>query len=144
MAWTTPSYTNAGGAAQAYARVALETGVASSDPRRLLVMLYDGVLKCLAQARGHMQRRDAAAKGAALGQALKILGEGLIASLDEENGGPIARQLRDLYDYIEQRIVLANLRNDARLLDEAVALLTELRAAWQTLAERPDPAQKAA
>ena|SRR6185369_15976245 len=135
MAWTTPSSTSAGGAAQAYARVALETGVGSSDPRRLLVMLYDGVLKCLAQARGHMQRRETAAKGAALGQALKILGEGLIASLDEQNGGPIARQLRDLYDYIEQRIVLANLRNDAQLLDEAVALLTELRGAWQTLAD---------
>ena len=137
MAWNTPSSPNAGGAARAYARVAVETGVAASDPRRLLVMLYDGVLKCLAQARGHMQRRDAAAKGAALGQALKILGEGLVASLDEENGGPIARQLRDLYDYIEQRIVLANLRNDARLLDEAAALLAELRGAWQELADKP-------
>ena len=135
MAWNTLSPPNAGGAAQAYARVAVETGVASADPRRLLVMLYDGVLKCLAQARGHMQRRDAAAKGAALGQALKILGEGLVASLDEENGGPIARQLRELYDYVEQRIVLANLRNDARLLDEAVALLSELRGAWLELAE---------
>ena len=61
MAWNSFSSPNAGGAAQAYARVALETGVASSDPRRLLVMLYDGVLKCLAQAKGHMQRRDAAA-----------------------------------------------------------------------------------
>jgi len=135
MAWNLSSSPSAGGAAQAYARVALETGVASSDPRRLLVMLYDGVLKCLAQARGHMQRRETAAKGAALGQALKILGEGLIASLDEEIGGPIAHQLRDLYDYIEQRIVLANIRNDPRLLDEAVALLTELRGAWQTLAD---------
>jgi len=135
MVWNLPSHASAGGAAQAYARVAVETGVASADPRRLLVMLYDGALKCLAQARGHMQRRDAAAKGAALGQALKILGEGLVASLDEQNGGPIARQLRELYDYIEQRIVLANLRNDLRMLDEATGLLAELRSAWHALAE---------
>jgi flagellar protein FliS len=144
MAWNHFSSPNAGGAAQAYARVAVETGVASSDPRRLLVMLYDGVLKCLAEARGHMQRRDMAAKGQALSQALKILGEGLVASLDEQNGGPIARQLRDLYDYIEQRIVLANLRNDARLLHEAAALLGELRSAWLELAETGDAQRKAA
>jgi flagellar protein FliS len=143
MAWNSFASSPAGGAAQAYARVAVETGVGSADPRRLLVMLYDGVLKCLAQAKGHMQRRDAAAKGAALGQALKILGEGLIASLDEANGGPIAAQLRGLYDYIEQRIVLANLRNDPKLIDEAAKLLIELRGAWQALVDG-DAQRKAA
>ena len=82
-----------------------------------------------------MRRNDPAAKGAAIGQALRIIGEGLVASLDEEAGGPLARQLHDLYDYIERRIVLASLRNDERILDEVAALLTELRGAWQTLAD---------
>ena len=42
----------------------------------------------------------------------------------------------DLYDYIERRLLLANLRDDVTLIDEAARLLGELRGAWATLAER--------
>ena len=118
------------GAAQAYARVGIETGVEGSDPRRLVVMLYDGALASLREARAHMARRDHAAKGRALARTLRIIDEGLVASLDPSAGGEIAQHLRDLYDYIVQRLTLANLRNDAALIDEADRLLSELRGAW--------------
>jgi len=124
---------NFAGAAQAYARVGVETGVEASDPRRLVVMLYDGVLKCIHEARGHMQRGQVADKGAAIGRALRILQEGLVASLNREAGGDIARQLEDLYDYVSRRLALANLRNDTAALDEAARLLSELRGAWVSL-----------
>lgn len=121
---------NRSSAALAYARVGVETGVEGSDPRRLIVMLYDGALASLREARAHMLRHDAAAKGRAIARTLRIIDEGLVASLDMNAGGDIAMQLRDLYDYITRRLTLANVRNDASLIDEADRLLSELRVAW--------------
>lgn len=122
-------------AAHAYARIGLETGVAAATPQRLIVMLYDGALGAIADARGHLLAGRPAPKGRALGKALAIVGEGLRASLDRERGGAIAQQLSDLYVYIEQRLFAANIGDDVAALDEAAALLADLRGAWAALAE---------
>jgi flagellar protein FliS len=123
-------------AAHAYARIGLETGVAAASPERLIVMLYDGALAALAEARAHMHAGRIAHKGKAIGKAIAIVDEGLKAALDTSRGGAIATQLMELYDYIGRRLLLANLRNDVALVDEASRLLGELRGAWATLAER--------
>ena len=128
-------------AAQAYARIGLETGVAAASPQRLVVMLYDGALHALGEARAHLVAGRTAQKGRAIGKAISIVQEGLKASLDVGQGGEIARSLMELYDYIGRRMLLANLRDDVALIDEAARLLTELRGAWATLAEQqPLPA----
>lgn len=128
-------------AAQAYARIGLETGVAAASPQRLIVMLYDGALTALAEARGHIQAGRTAQKGRALGKAISIVDEGLKAALDVGQGGDLARSLMELYEYVGRRLLLANLRDDVALIDEAARLLTELRGAWATLADRtPVPA----
>ena len=127
-------------AAQAYARIGLETGVAAASPQRLVVMLYDGALAAIADGRAHLVAGNTAPKGRALGKAIGIIDEGLKAALDPSQGGAIARQLMDLYDYIAQRLLLANARNDVGLLDEATRLLGELRDAWASLAARQDDA----
>jgi len=127
-------------AAQAYARIGLETGVAAASPQRLVVMLYDGALAAIADGRAHMVAGSTAPKGRALGKAIGIIDEGLKAALDPSQGGAIARQLMDLYDYIAQRLLLGNARNDVGLLDEATRLLGELRDAWASLAARQDDA----
>jgi len=124
-------------AAQAYARIGLETGVAAASPQRLIVMLYDGALAALAEARAHIEAGRTAQKGRAIGKAISIVQEGLKAALDVGQGGDIARSLMELYDYIGRRMLLANLRDDVALVDEAARLLTELRAAWATLADQP-------
>ena len=126
-------------AAQAYARIGLETGVAAASPQRLVVMLYDGALAAIADGRAHLVAGRTAPKGRALGKAIGIIDEGLKAALDPSQGA-IARQLMDLYDYIAQRLLLGNARNDVGLLDEATRLLGELRDAWASLAARQDGA----
>src|SRR3569623_2604699 len=123
-------------AAQAYARIGLETGVAAASPQRLIVMLYDGALAALAEARAHITAGRTAQKGRAIGKAISIVDEGLKAALDVGQGGDIARSLMQLYDYVSRRLRIANLRDDVALIDEANQLLTELRGAWATLAER--------
>jgi flagellar secretion chaperone FliS len=123
-------------AAQAYARIGLETGVAAASPQRLIVMLYDGALAAIADGRTHLLEGRTAQKGRALGKAISIIDEGLKAALDVSQGGAIAAQLMDLYDYIGRMLLLANLRDDVARLDEAHRLLQDLRGAWATLAER--------
>ena len=125
----------AANAAHTYARIGLETGVAAASPQRLIVMLYDGAIAAIAEARAQMPDGSKPAKGRALGKAIAIVDEGLKAALDTRQGGAIARQLMDLYDYVGRCLLLANLRDDVALADEASRLLTELRGAWASLAE---------
>jgi flagellar protein FliS len=140
MTWTANPFSSPRLAAQAYARVAVETGVASADPHRLVLMLFDGAMKSLSEARGHMQRREIPAKGAALSRAIQIIEEGLSASVNEADGGGLATQLKELYAYLNRRIVTANLKNDASILDEVIRLLGELREAWEAIRSKSSPA----
>jgi flagellar protein FliS len=117
-------------AIDAYANVGVETGVAAADPHKLILMLFDGTLAAIAKARLAMARGEIAAKGAAISKAIEIIDAGLKASLDVKAGGVLAERLAALYDYMLNRLLAANLRNDAALLDEVGRLLNELRGAW--------------
>ena len=122
---------------RAYQAIGLETGVASATPHQLVLMLFDGALSAIVDARSHISARNVPAKGAAISRAIQIIGEGLRNSLDMERGGQIAVQLRDLYDYMMRRLVEANLKNSQELLAEVTSLLCEIRAAWMQISERP-------
>lgn len=114
----------------AYKQVAVDTAVASADPHRLTLMLYDGALEAVRQTAACMQQGLVAEKGRLLGKAVRIVEEGLKASLDRNAGGKLAQQLASLYDYASLRLLQANLRNDAKALDEVTSLLGDLRSAW--------------
>ncbi|MBS3936825.1 MAG: flagellar export chaperone FliS [Sulfuritalea sp.] len=122
---------------QAYARVAVETGVMSANPHRLILMLFDGALLSLAGARRALQEGEIATKGESVSKAIDIVANGLKASLDPGAGGELAPRLAALYDYICARLLHANLHNDRAALDECARLLTELRGAWEEIADDP-------
>lgn len=117
-------------AINAYAAVGLETGVAAADPHQLVLMLFDGALLALVDARQHMTRHETAAKGQALSKAITIIENGLKASLDIKAGGELGVRLGALYDYMCDRLLRANLHNRIELIDEISGLLSELRGAW--------------
>jgi flagellar protein FliS len=115
---------------QAYRAMAVNSGVSAADPHALVLMLYDGALEAIRIAQGHLAAGHIAEKGAALGKAVRILEEGLKASVDRGTGGQLAFRLLDLYDYMTMRLLQANLRNDRNALTEVARLMAELRAAW--------------
>jgi flagellar protein FliS len=123
-------FTTAKRAIGAYTKVGIETGVETADPHKLVLMLYDGALYALIDAKRHMALRDVAAKGKAISKAIAILEDGLLASLDVKAGGTLGEHLAALYDYMCRRLLMANLHNRPELLDEVSALLGELRGAW--------------
>lgn len=129
-------------AAKAYAKVAVESGVVSADPHKLISMLFHGALLAIAHAKNGILRKDIPAKGAAISKAIAIIGEGLNASLDKKVGGELAGNLSALYGYMTERLVEANLRNDMGKLDEVARLLSELKDAWEQIrptAQQPEP-----
>ncbi|MBI5659690.1 MAG: flagellar export chaperone FliS [Nitrosomonadales bacterium] len=124
---------NATTAIKTYANVGLESGVTASDPHKLILMLYQGALLAIASAKNQILRKETAVKGASITKAIAIIDEGLKASLDKNAGGDLAQNLSALYDYMSQRLLIANLKNDVVALDEVSRLLAELKGAWEAI-----------
>jgi flagellar protein FliS len=120
-------------ALKAYTHVGIETGVGTADSHKLISMLYQGALLAIANARNGMLRKDIPAKGKAVSHAIRIIGEGLQASLDKKVGGKLAQDLDALYDYMSLRLVEANMKNDIAMLDEVASLLNEIKVAWDSI-----------
>lgn len=118
-----------------YRQVGVETGVKTADPHKLVLMLYDGLLEAIAQARGAMRARQIEAKNRAMTRAVRIVDEGLKPGLSPA-GGELSTSLSSLYAYVSMRLIQAHARNDEAALDECRRLITPLRDAWATIGER--------
>lgn len=112
-----------------YKQVGTQIGADGADPHQLIVMLFDGALERIAIAKGAIERESIEEKGQKIGRAIAIV-DGLRASLDKDQGGEIAENLDNLYDYMQRRLFEANLNNDLGILNEVADLLIEVRSAW--------------
>lgn len=121
---------NSKSVASTYAQLDLEGRVEAADPHGLIQMLFDGAIVAVGQAEALVASGDVAGKGVATSRAIRIIEEGLRASLDVKQGGPLAAQLRDLYQYMSYRLLMANLKNDAGGFAEVKKLLGDLKGAW--------------
>jgi len=117
-------------ALKAYSNVGVETSVSSADSHKLISMLFQGALLAIANGKNAMLRKDIPTKGKSITHAIRIIGEGLQASLDKNVGGKLTQDLDALYDYMSLRLVEANLKNDVAMLDEVSGLLNEIKGAW--------------
>lgn len=113
-----------------YAQVSQDVAAETADPHALILMLFEGARTAITIARRHMELSEIPEKGAAISKAIDIVNNGLRVSLDMENGGDLAERLAALYEYISQRLLWGNLKNDLAALDEANQLLGELQSAW--------------
>lgn len=113
-----------------------QTQVQSRTPLELVVMMYDGALKFLQQTRDAIERGDIRARHDASTRALTIVSE-LQSTLNLERGGDIARQLDELYVYVNGRILQASADNAVAPVDDAARVLQTLRESWVTIASAP-------
>lgn len=121
-----------------YKRINTESALEGASPHQLIQMLINGALDRLSQARGAMQRKETAQKGLLIGKAVSILG-GLQDSLDESADEQITTNLNSLYDYMQRRLLEANVKNDVALLDEVSGLLLTIKDGWDAIAPNPAP-----
>ena len=118
------------------AQTYFDTHVQSRTPMEIVVLLYDGAIRSLGQARTAMAANDLVAKRDALSRGLAIVTE-LQGMLNLAEGGDIAARLDGLYTYIHGCCLEANTQRDPARLDEAVRLLNTLRSAWAEIAGTP-------
>jgi flagellar protein FliS len=119
-------------AALRYKQMNAESGAQSATPHQLILMLFNGAVERINQAKGHMQRGNIPEKGLLISKAIAIVGE-LQASLDLKVGGDLAENLFLLYDYINRRLLAANAENNVDYLDEAATLIKEIKSAWEEM-----------
>ena len=115
-----------------YARIGTQASIQDASPHRLIQMLFRGALDRMAGARGAMENEDVVRKGELIGKAISIVG-GLRDAVIED-GGALAQNLDALYEYIANRLVVANLQNDMEVLQECMDLLTPIASAWDDIA----------
>ena len=105
--------------------------VVTANQGRLIVMLYDGLLKQLdlgiVELRKDTPKLDVAHN--ALTKAQEILNE-LETSLDIEKGGEVAQNLLSLYRFFTRTLVQANIDKKAESLPAIREQIAELREAW--------------
>lgn len=121
------------------AQTYFNTHVQSRTPMEIVVLLYDGALRFLGQARVAMEENDLVTKRDALSRGLAIVTE-LQGMLNLEDGGEIAARLDGLYTYIHGCCLDANTQRNPARLDVALRLLTTLRSAWAEIAGAPQTA----
>lgn len=119
--------------ANAYQRINVETSMHTIDQHQLVSLLYEGVLNAIATARGAMARGDILAKCNAVSKAIRILEEGLSTALDKVDGGVLAQNLGDLYDYSVRRLILANAHNDDAAMLEVMRLIEPIATGWNAI-----------
>jgi flagellar protein FliS len=106
-------------------------------------LLFDGILVAISKAKQHMISQEILEKNEAISKATLLIDSGLRAGLNLEQGGELARNLDDLYNYMLNRLMLAHLNNQPELLDEVYGLLTDIKDAWTTIGinTQTDPSQ---
>jgi flagellar secretion chaperone FliS len=107
-----------------------KTEVATADPKKLVILCYEGAIFSLKQAKTKFYAQEYEAKGKAVQNALDILNE-LRGALNFEKGGEIARNLESLYVYWTQHIIKADLDRDPRGFDPVIFMLEEIKSALE-------------
>lgn len=111
-----------------------EVNVTARSPLELVVLLYDGALTAIEQARDALAQRDLVAKRKAMTKAFAIVGH-LQSTLNMEEGREVAEQLDRLYVFVTDRLIEFNTQGRREALDEAARVMTTLREAWAAIAQ---------
>jgi flagellar protein FliS len=109
---------------QAYQNNSVQT----ASPGELTLMLYNGCLKFISQGKTAIQNGDIEAKNTNLLKAQKIIQE-LMVTLNMDIA--VSQNLMSLYDYMNRRIIEANIQNKVEILDEVEGYIAEFRDTWK-------------
>ena len=112
-------------AAAAYKKVHMET-----SPARILDGLLARLLRDMSEAREAIGAKDFKKKSESIDHASRILSE-LVAALDRRQSPELCERLESLYNYAQERLLMASIKMDTALVDEAESVIVKLRGAFQ-------------
>ena len=118
-----------------------KASVNTLDQNKLIIMLYDGAIKNANFAVQHMESGDIEKVHDSLIKTKNIVTE-LLATLNMEQGGEIAKNLKSLYSYMFSQLIEANMEKKSEPVLTVIDLLKELRGAWVQIKEKKKPEEK--
>lgn len=104
--------------------------VETYSPGELVVALYDGAILNLNKAKMYIDEKDVAKASEMLTKSQKIIRH-LNASLDMAY--PISQELRRLYTFFDEQIIMSNLRKNEKsieVIDELLPMLEDLKSSF--------------
>ena len=111
-----------------------EKQILNASPAERVVLCYDGAIRFLLNARRAIEEGNIKERFANNKKASDIIAY-LCDTLDMEQGGEIAQNLRSIYMYMLRRLVDVDLKNSVEAVDDVVAKLRPLRASWEKIAK---------
>ncbi|MFD2168131.1 flagellar export chaperone FliS [Thalassotalea euphylliae] len=119
---------------KAYARVNVESGLMDANPHQVILMMYNGILDCIANAKGAIERKDIQLKTAQVSKAIALL-EALQSALDMDAEPQISTNFYELYAYCIDKFIDVNVDMNVDTLAHIDDLLRPLRDAWSQMSE---------
>ncbi|MFC1234343.1 flagellar export chaperone FliS [Vibrio sp. F74] len=120
------------GSLQAYKKVSVDSQLSAASPHKVIQMLMAGAIERLVQGKAAMAQGNIAVKGERLGKALDIV-ISLRTCLSMDEGGDVAQNLDQLYEFMITQIALANVESNPKAIDDVVDILREIKSAWDQI-----------
>ena len=113
------------------------TQVQTSNQKQMIVMLFDGMDRFMSRAIQGIERDDIEVAHTHLHRTGQILLE-LMSTLREDKGGEIALNLKRLYLFCYERIVIANLKKDVRMIKDVKEVMANLAEGWKYIGQKAE------
>ena len=117
-----------------------DAAVRGAAPIELVVLLYDSAIEDMRRALAAMKNGDIEARSAGVGHALMVLQQ-LQGTLDFGHGGAAARQFEQFYNLVRAKLLEAQMRGSANLMQQQIRYMSEVRDCWvqarSPVSERP-------
>ncbi len=106
--------------------------IMTASPAELTLMLYEGAIKFCNIAIKGIEEKDVEKAHINIKKVEAIIGE-FIATLDHKYA--VAEDFENVYNYIQDRLILANIKKDKEILEEVLEHLRTMRDTWKQVME---------
>ena len=117
-----------------------QTQVTTVDKGKLIIILYEGAIKFIREAIKAQEAGDIPLKASSINRALDIITE-LNQSLNMQEGGEIAMNLRRIYKFWNDHLLRAKVSRDGAGLTDVESMMISLAQAWQVVCQDPEAAK---
>jgi flagellar protein FliS len=115
----------------------------TASKTRQVVMLYEGIIRFLQQAKSAMEAKDYEQRYLRLTRASDVV-MGLQSCLDFDNGGKVAQTLYDFYSGVDARILSLHRTNDIAACEALIKNLKDMRDVWERIDHQSTDGKQAA
>lgn len=117
---------------KSFQQVELQDKTSRASPHELINMLYQGAKMEIRSAIIKMEHNQIADRCAHISKAIKIVG-GLKSSINSKAGGELSTNLTNIYDYVLQTLLEANIEDSSQKLEECYQQISEIASAWNQI-----------